>query len=176
MPYELEMKSGGPGVEQGDQPDSLRSQVIPNTFGGALTGKGAMSRRDQDIRGRWRIVESETWDQDALDLVGEAHITFGTDNMGDMELICIRAAIDYRVERCDGQHIVEFSFDGFDEMDPISGRGRGRITGDELIGKLFIHQGDESEFLARRDGGRARPNKGAVPDRAERAIRVKPAA
>jgi hypothetical protein len=152
------------------------ARLIANPFGGAPTGKGAMSRRDQGIRGRWRIVESETWDQDALDLVGEAHITFGTDNMGDMELICIRAAIDYRVERCDGQHIVEFSFDGFDEMDPISGRGRGRITGDEFIGKLFIHQGDESEFLARRDGGRARPNKGAVPDRAERAIRVKPAA
>lgn len=128
---------------------------------------------DESIRGRWRISESEMWDQDALDLVGEAHITFGAGNMGEMELIAIQAGIDYRVEGSDGEQTVEFSFNGFDEMDPITGRGRARIAGDELIGKLFIHQGDQSEFRARRDSGKAGPNNAAPPDRGQRAVRPK---
>ena len=134
-----------------------------------------MTQVDRSIRGRWRIVESEMWDQDALDLVGEAHITFGPDNIGEMNLIAIQAGIDYRVESRDGEQVVEFSFDGFEEMDPITGRGRGRIAGDELIGKLFIHQGDDSEFRAVRAGGKsnARPNNGAAHDRGQPAVRAK---
>lgn len=113
------------------------------------------------------------WDQDALDLVGEAHITFGAGNVGEMQLIAIQAGIDYRVEGGDGEQVVEFSFNGFDEMDPITGRGRGRIGGDELIGKLFIHQGDQSQFRARRDRAKAGPKKVGPPDHAQRAMRPK---
>ena len=132
-----------------------------------------MSRGDKSILGRWRIIKSEVWDTDALDLVGEAHITFGADNLGDMELIAIGARIDYRVEDAEGHHLVEFTFDGFDEMDPITGRGRGRIVGDEFVGKLFVHQGDESTFLAWRVLGQPKPNKRAALDRGQRAVRAK---
>jgi hypothetical protein len=90
--------------------------------------------------------------------------------MGEMELIAIRVGIDYRVEKRNGEFIVEFSFDGFDEMDPITGRGRARIVGNELSGMLFIHQGDESAFVARRQAG---SNKGA-PGGGHRGGRAKP--
>ena len=45
--------------------------------------------------GRWRIVEADTWDNDFLDLVEEAHITFqgasdGVPPLGPRGLVCCR--------------------------------------------------------------------------------------
>ena len=92
------------------------------------------------------------WDQEALDLVVPAHITFEASGLGEMELIAIGASIDYRVEQGDGSPIVEFSWSGFDDGEPTSGRGRAAVEGDTMHGKLFIHQGDESKFVAKRSG------------------------
>lgn len=39
--------------------------------------------------GRWRIVETAVWARDALDLVVPAHITFGSDGLGEMEFIAV---------------------------------------------------------------------------------------
>lgn len=103
------------------------------------------------VEGRWRIVETAMWDQEALDLVVPAHITFERDGMGEMQLIAIGASIDYRVEDRGGATVVEFSWSGFDEMDPASGRGWARVEGDTMRGKLLIHQGDESSFTAKRE-------------------------
>ncbi len=117
-----------------------------------------MAKGEQFVAGRWRIVETEMWDQDALDLVVPAHITFGRNGLGEMQLIAIGASIDYCVEeRAGDAPVVEFSWSGFDEMDPSSGRGNARIDGDMMHGKLFIHQGDQSGFVAKRDrvGSRA---------------------
>ena len=36
--------------------------------------------------GRWRIVETAVWARDALDLVVPAHITFGSDGLGETDL------------------------------------------------------------------------------------------
>jgi len=47
--------------------------------------------------------------------------------------------------------VVDFSWSGFDDGDPTSGRGSARIDGDTMRGKLFIHQGDDSTFAARRE-------------------------
>ena len=101
--------------------------------------------------GRWRIVETGTWDQDALDLVVPAHITFDRQGLGEMQLIAIGASIDYRLEDRNGVPVVEFSWSGFDEMDPTSGRAWANVEGDTMRGKLFIHQGDESSFIAKRE-------------------------
>jgi hypothetical protein len=117
-----------------------------------------MTKGGQFAEGRWRIVETEIWDRDALDLVVPAHITFGHNGLGEMQLIAIGASIDYRVEpRGGGALAVEFSWSGFDEMDPSSGRGRATIDGDTMHGTLFIHRGDQSSFVAKRErmGSRA---------------------
>ncbi len=68
-----------------------------------------MGKGEQLVEGRWRIVETEMWDQEALDLVVPAHITFGRNGLGEMQLIAIGASIDYRVEDRGGAPIVEFS-------------------------------------------------------------------
>lgn len=101
--------------------------------------------------GRWRIVASELWARKDLDTVVPAHITFSRERLGELELIVIGASIDYRLEKRDGAPMAEFTWEGSDEGQPISGRGWARLTGDEIVGRLFIHQGDESGFRAKRD-------------------------
>jgi len=118
-----------------------------------------MGKGEHLVKGRWRIVETGVWDQEDLDLVVPAHITFEHNGLGEMQLIAIGASIDYRVEKQDGVPIVEFSWSGFDEMDPSTGRGRATIEGNTMRGKLFIHHGDESSFVAKRAGSKSGANK-----------------
>lgn len=101
--------------------------------------------------GRWRIIVSELWTREDLDLVVPAHITFNHNRLGELELIAISASIDYRIGKRDGTPIVEFTWEGSDEGQPVSGRGWARLIGDHLGGQLFVHQGDETEFTAKRD-------------------------
>jgi hypothetical protein len=46
---------------------------------------------------------------------------------------------------------VEFSWDGNAEMDDVNGRGWAVLQGEELHGRLFFHQGDESDFTAKKE-------------------------
>jgi len=119
------------------------------------------------FRGKWQIIDTDLWDVDALDLIEPAHITFDASGLGELRLIAIGAAIDYRVSERDGMPFVEFSWSGYDDSDQASGRGWGRIEpGGTLKGKLFIHQGDESAFTASREGGRPgrSPSRGKPSD------------
>ena len=103
------------------------------------------------IRGKWRIVETEVWDQEALDLIVPAYIRFDPNGLGEMQLIAIGASIDYRLSERNHAPYVEFSWSGFDEGDPINGRGWAALRSARLEGKLFIHQGDESTFKAHQE-------------------------
>lgn len=106
--------------------------------------------RANPFRGRWRIVSTDVWDKKDLDDLGPAQITFGPDRMGELNLIAIEASVDYRVGTRDGTPIAEFSWEGDDDGHPTSGRGWVRLDGRGLVGRLFIHQGDEAGFLAKR--------------------------
>ncbi len=123
------------------------------------------------VEGRWRIVETGVWDQEALDLVVPAHITFDRQGLGEMQLIAIGASIDYRLEDRSGVPIVEFSWSGFDEMDPTSGRAWASVEGDTMRGKLFIHQGDESSFIAKRERGEREVSGSSKKGKATKAAR-----
>jgi hypothetical protein len=81
-----------------------------------------MTRHRSLIEGRWRIVETELWDQAELDLAVPAYMRFDRNGLGEMELISIGASIDYRIEQRDRAFVLEFSWSGFDEMDATSGR------------------------------------------------------
>jgi len=122
-----------------------------------------MARRVSLIEGRWRIVETELWDREALDLVVPAYIRFDRKGLGEMQVIAIGASIDYRVEQREDAAVLQFSWSGFDEMDATSGRAWARIDGDTMRGKLFIHQGDESTFVARRERGVPRVSAAKAP-------------
>jgi hypothetical protein len=99
--------------------------------------------------GWWRIVEMELWDADAIDLVGPAFIEFGEDLSGQFGFIVVDGWMDCRVVERSGRPGVEFSWDGSDEGDEVSGRGWAAVADDgALEGRIFFHGGDDSGFRA----------------------------
>ena len=107
-----------------------------------------MGKKKNQYLGSWRITEMETWDQDYVDLVTVGNFTFGKDGIGNFEFGAIKAETDYLVEVLGNIERVDFSFEGYDEYDPVSGRGWVTIENDTLTGKIFFHAGDNSEFKA----------------------------
>lgn len=95
----------------------------------------------------WHLTESEMWDSEALDLVGPAVLSIGSPQGDRLRMIAIEAEV-----RCTfSRNAVSFTFEGYDEGDPISGKGRVKLRPDgRLSGQLQIHDGDESTFLAER--------------------------
>jgi hypothetical protein len=68
-----------------------------------------------------------------------------------MELLVIEADVDYRVGRREGRPFIEFSWEGTDDGQPISGRAWAFLEKRELRGRLYIHGGDETTFVAKRE-------------------------
>ena len=100
------------------------------------------------ITGRWRITEMDLWDQDSIDLVGPGTIEFRRDQTGHLNFIAIEANLAFRSSEADRSR-VEFTFDGFDEGDPVNGRGWASLDNDAtLVGHLYFHMGDDSGFSA----------------------------
>jgi hypothetical protein len=105
------------------------------------------------LLGTWRIVATELWDVDDLDLTDPAHLTLAPKGHGRLGLLAIEADLDYRVVQREGLPAIEFSFEGSDEGDRISGRGWAILDGEQLRGRLFFHHGDDSGFTASRPAG-----------------------
>jgi hypothetical protein len=105
-----------------------------------------MARRT--VTGRWRIVEMELWDREAMGLVEPAMIEFARDGTGSFHFIVVQAGLDYRVSDHDRRR-VEFSWEGFDEGTPVTGRGWASVEDDgTLSGRIYFRMGDDSAFSA----------------------------
>jgi hypothetical protein len=105
---------------------------------------------DGDLTGRWRILEMDLWDQEALDLVAPAFIEFSADHSGELGFIVVTGWIDWR-SAGSGRPGVEFSWEGTDEGDQVSGRGWAALQTDGVLhGHLYFHLGDDSGFRAQR--------------------------
>lgn len=103
---------------------------------------------EPSIIGRWRITQMDLWDQDAIDLVGPGTIEFRRDQTGQLNFIAIEANLDFRSLEAN-RAPVEFTFDGFDEGDPVNGRGWASLGEDEMLrGHVYFHMGDDSGFAA----------------------------
>ncbi len=101
--------------------------------------------------GRWRIVEMDAWDNDVLDLVEEAHLTFEGNAGGEIAFVALKGFLDVRYGARDGAACAEFSWVGTDDGDPASGRGWVALgTAGRLVGDIFIHDGEQSGFVCER--------------------------
>ncbi|REH35781.1 hypothetical protein BCF44_117169 [Kutzneria buriramensis] len=101
------------------------------------------------MTGRWRIVEMSGWDRDAIDLAEPGFIEFGGNGTGEFGFIAVRGWLDCRPTERDGRPCVEFTWEGVDEGDQVSGRGWAVLVDDSTIeGHLFFHLGDDSTFRA----------------------------
>jgi hypothetical protein len=101
------------------------------------------------LTGRWRIVEMSNWDRDAIDLVEPGFIEFTSDGTGQLGFIAVSGWLDCRPADRDDRPGVEFTWEGVDEGDQVSGRGWAVLADDQTIeGHLFFHLGDDSTFRA----------------------------
>ena len=104
-------------------------------------------RKPSAVLGKWRIVETDQWDADYLDMVEPAYFQFDSNGRGEMVFGVIQAALDCKTSPT----TVFFTFEGNDEMDPISGAGSAEVTDNGMLeGRISFHFGDEAEFKARR--------------------------
>jgi len=101
------------------------------------------------FEGTWRIVEMDAWDVDDADSMGPAAIEFGSRDDGRFRFIAVHGWMDCRYAERDGRPLVEFTWEGHDEGDPISGRGWAVLEpGGVLRGQLYLHLADDSGFQA----------------------------
>ncbi len=101
------------------------------------------------IDGRYEIVEMGQWDKEDIDLVEPGYIHI-KGNGGTLHFICVDGDMDIRKAKSGGY---KFSWDGNDEYDPASGFGEFTCDGDILTGRIYIHDGDDSSFVAKRFPG-----------------------
>lgn len=120
----------------------------------------------QQLGGEWRITATELWSADALNMVQPAFIRFDDDRLGALAMISTQADLDCRYSVLDGKALAEFTFDGDDDGDPWLGRGWATLERDgTLHGRLFIHHGDDSDFVAERVTTKPRASGGHVKRR-----------
>ena len=60
--------------------------------------------------GRWHIVEMDQWDEDFLDLIEEAHLTFEGAASGVIAFGAVKGFLDVRYDTRDGSACAEFSW------------------------------------------------------------------
>ena len=100
------------------------------------------------VIGRWRIVGSDTWDRDYLDLVEPAFITIDRGGRGELAFGVVNAGLDLEYAGT----TVFFTFAGSDEGDEISGSGSAELTEDGgLEIEIAFHLGDDAVLKAVRE-------------------------
>ena len=98
--------------------------------------------------GRWRIVEMDVWDDEFLELVEQAHLTFKGAADGEIAFGALKGFLDVRYGARAGAACAEFSWEGHDDDHPASGRGWVIIgTAGRLVGHFFIHNAEDAGFV-----------------------------
>lgn len=95
------------------------------------------------VQGRWRVVETPGYD-----MAGPgAHILFGQEG-GEFAFGCLTGSIH---GACHGD-VIEFDWDGSDEMEEVSGQGWAELQPDgSLGGEISLDNGDDIAFIALRE-------------------------
>ena len=82
---------------------------------------------------------------------GPGTIELRRDRSGRLSFIAVEAILDVRYSASDGTSCAEFTWEGFDEGDPVTGSGSASLQPDgTLRGHIYIHMGDDSSFVATR--------------------------
>ncbi|MBF0561012.1 MAG: hypothetical protein HQL37_03130 [Alphaproteobacteria bacterium] len=103
---------------------------------------------DCRLIGRWRIVEADQWDQDYLDLVEPAYITFGADGHGEFAFGALNAGLTLEYART----IIFFRWSGSDEGTEITGTGSAELNDDGVLEiELSFDDGDDAVLRAQQD-------------------------
>lgn len=106
------------------------------------------------VIGYWKITDMEVWDQDYVDLVVPGFIEFddvdGEHVTGGFQFGTVSGGLHADEREIGDDSFIEWSWEGRNDNDPGSGRGWAKIAGDQLVGRIYIHMGDDSAFAAKR--------------------------
>ena len=103
------------------------------------------------FEGIWHITEMENWDEDYCNMEVQAYIEIDERGSGDFQFGLVTGAIDGEIATDKLGNRLEFTWEGGDENDEASGSGWLRLKDDDTLeGKIKIHHGDSSMFLAER--------------------------
>jgi hypothetical protein len=106
---------------------------------------------DLDLTGTWHITEMEMWDEDYFNMEVQAYIRIDEGGTGDFQFGLVSGNVDGHVEQVGPDSRFTFTWEGQNEMDPVSGSGWLRLVGDgEAEGMIKFHLGDRSRFVAQR--------------------------
>jgi hypothetical protein len=103
------------------------------------------------FEGTWHIYEMEMWDEDYFNMQVQAYIEIKRNRLGHFQFGLVSGYLDGEVVEYGGEERFEFTWDGQDENDPVSGKGW-LVFRDEnrLEGRIKLHLGDSSRSWARR--------------------------
>jgi len=88
-------------------------------------------------------------------MMTRAFIGFDADGSGEFAFGFVQGFIDHRLLERNGKPGVEWTWEGNEEMDDVSGRGWAVLHHDRLLkGMFFIHQGHETDFVAKKVGAK----------------------
>ena len=91
----------------------------------------------------------DLWESDDIDLSGPGFIEFGPGGTGRFAFIAVDGWMDCQQVSREGRPGVEFTWEGNDEGDQVSGRGWASLQEDgSLTGHIYFHLGDHSGFRA----------------------------
>ena len=121
-------------------------------------------RPEHPFVGKWHITGMEQWDDDYVNMELHAFVEIGPDNQGSFQFGLVRGELDGYVENSEGEppngprdstqvtaDRFMFTWEGFDELDEVSGNGWMRLTSvNRVVGLIKFHGGDRSTFQARR--------------------------
>jgi hypothetical protein len=94
--------------------------------------------------GRWRIVESDLWDRDHLDLCGPATLTITTQG-GEIAFGALEAGLEVEYAR----DSIGFRWAGRDEGDEVQGEGTAELLDDGTIEIEFAYDNGDEAVLKR---------------------------
>jgi hypothetical protein len=104
-------------------------------------------RAECEVIGRWRIISSDLWDGDYLDLVDPAYIDIGGSGRGELVFGVVTASLDLSYSRT----IVFFTFEGCDEDNEVTGSGSAELLDDGTLEiEISFHLGDDAVLRAER--------------------------
>lgn len=95
------------------------------------------------IDGTYEIIEMDTWDKDAIDLVETGYISI-KGKKGQLHFICIDGQME--IQKANDKYM--FTWEGTNECDPAGGYGDFTCSGNTLTGRIYLHDSDDSSFVA----------------------------
>jgi len=101
--------------------------------------------------GKWRITWMEMWDADYYDMEVPAYFEIRKDRSGSFQFGLMQGELDGVPTMYPAGQRFEFTWEGSDEGEPMSGSGWLEADGaDSLQGEIRIHRGDRSRFTVRK--------------------------